>query len=285
MTSTGVKEMDDHYHDSAQLTSALIYEESEAYRVQFLAHTKKAQDELNAIQGNALVRSRNEEEPAHHTEEELVDLNPPLEEQGKPEVYRLELILGPMGAGKSSELGRRLRVKGLYRSIMAVTHSKDLRYGERGIITHDGIVIPAVRVSSLKELLSTPAYAAAQVIGIDEGQFFPELPEFIRNQLDISRKSFIISGLAGDKDRKPIGRLLELISDADDIDFLRANCKRCGDGTEAPFTIEIEVFDGQEKVGGMNDYEPVCRRHYDLLRCGQIMDKIKRTRPDLGISY
>lgn len=199
------------------------------------------------------------------------------------EKTRLELILGPMGSGKSTELSRRLQRKKLYKKVFAVSTIADTRYGDHGIITHDGLVTPCLRVKNLEDILTNAEYQKADVVGIDEANFFSDLPEFIRSQLELTNKTFIISGLDGDRHKKPFGRVLELIPDADRKDFLTALCKRCADGTEAPFTIEVIAFDGQVKVGGTDAYEAVCRKHYDFIRYCQQVDQLKRSHPELHI--
>jgi len=186
-----------------------------------------------------------------------------------PETYRLELIFGAMMGGKSSELIRRLKVKSLYKKILAVNTKKDNRYGDEGIITHDNRVMQAIRVSNLNELLVMSEYVEADVIGIDEGNFFPEIYDFIVNQLETTGKTFIIAALNGDKDKNPFGTINKLLGHAEKIDFYPALCKRCGDGTQASFSAALEQFEGQEKVGGSTTYEAVCRRHYDIITLNQ----------------
>lgn len=179
---------------------------------------------------------------------------------------RLELIFGNMKSGKSTELTRRIKIKSLYRKVVLVNSTKDTRYGSEGVITHDKVVTAAIRVDNLYELLEKPEYQQAQFVGIDEGNLFPEIFDFIVNQLETTKKSFIACGLDGDKNKKFFGTLHELIPHADTKTFLNSICRRCGDGSRAPFTIDLEQFEGQVKVGGDGTYESVCRRHYDLIR-------------------
>jgi thymidine kinase len=181
------------------------------------------------------------------------------------EKERLELIFGAMSGGKSSELMRRLRRKCIYKKILAVNTVKDVRYGNEGIITHDGNVLPAVRVSLLRDLLNLPEYHQAEVIGIDEANFYPDVDEFIIAELENTNKTFIIAALNGDKNKNLFGKVHLLLPHAERIDFYPALCRRCGDGTNAAFTVALVKFDGQEKVGGAELYEAVCRYHHDLL--------------------
>jgi thymidine kinase len=179
---------------------------------------------------------------------------------------RLELIFGNMKSGKSTELTRRIKIKSLYRKVVLVNTAKDTRYGSEGVITLDGVVTEAIRVDSLYELLTKPEYIEAQFVGIDEGNLFPEIFDFIVEQLETTTKSFIACGLDGDKNKKFFGTLHQLIPHADTKTFLNSICRRCGDGSRAPFTIDLVKFEGQVKVGGDGTYESVCRRHYNIIR-------------------
>lgn len=179
---------------------------------------------------------------------------------------RLELIFGNMKSGKSTELTRRIKIKSLYRKVALVNSSKDTRYGSEGVITHDRVVTAAIRVDNLYELLEKPEYQAAQFVGIDEGNLFPEIFDFILEQLRTTKKSFIACGLDGDKNKKFFGTLHKLIPHADTKTFLNSICRRCGDGSRAPFSIDLVKMEGQLNIGSDEKYEPVCRRHYDAIR-------------------
>ncbi len=201
-----------------------------------------------------------DEEPTINTDQKIkVNLKP-------CETYRLELIYGPMFSGKSTELIRRLKNKSIYKKVSAVNTKKDARYGSDGVITHDGLVMTSLRVLSLYELRNVKEYIESEVVGIDEANFFPEITKFIVEELESTNKTFIVAGLNGDKDRQFFGKMHELIPHAEKIDFLKALCKQCADGTEASFSVELEKFEGQEKIGGSGDYEAVCRKHYSQMK-------------------
>jgi thymidine kinase len=98
-----------------------------------------------------------------------------------------ELILGPMFAGKTTELINRLKkylVKG--QTVLLYTHSADIRYTRESLASsHDGSKMRAIRISSLAEVQQIPDDVS--VIGIDEGQFFPGLGEFCQSQNKMGR--------------------------------------------------------------------------------------------------
>ena len=181
----------------------------------------------------------------------------------------LELLLGPMFAGKSSALQtivRRHRALGW--SVMVITHSIDKRYGDDPqIVNHDLQRLPAIATDRLMPLLEHPEFASAKLVVVEEAQFFPDLVPFILSTVDLSGKNAVVVGLDGDAERKPFGRILDLIPYADRITKLTAFCHLCADGTPAIFTHAYKeaastVADGQPCVGAADKYTPMCRRHY-----------------------
>jgi len=187
----------------------------------------------------------------------------------------LELIIGPMFAGKSSALQSIVRRRtAIGWRVLVIKHTADTRYLEAAggdnsvIINHDQQQCPALARSDLMGLLETTEFAAARLIIIEEGQFFPDIVEFALAAVEREGKDLVVVGLDGDAHRKPFGRLLELIPLADEVQRLYAFCKMCGDGTPARFTCATTVsmaaatLDGGANVGGADSYQPVCRRHF-----------------------
>ena len=86
----------------------------------------------------------------------------------------IELIMGPMFSGKSTELIRRIR-RSMYAklSCVVVKYKFDTRYSVEEMATHDKQLIKAIPCTSLQEVESE--LAKYQVIGIDEGQFFKDV--------------------------------------------------------------------------------------------------------------
>jgi thymidine kinase len=100
------------------------------------------------------------------------------------------------------------------------------------------------------------------VVIIDEGQFYPDLYETLRNELQNTKKRFIVGGLSGDFNMRPIGQMIDLIPLADEIIKLEAYCVYCQNGNKASFTKRI-IKDTQTIVIGKGDiYVPVCRQHH-----------------------
>jgi thymidine kinase len=85
---------------------------------------------------------------------------------------QIQLILGPMFAGKTSELLRRTRRFGQYKRCLLIAYKGDNRYtSEASVVTHDQTGMKAKSVERLSEIEN--AAHSYNVIGIDEGQFFP----------------------------------------------------------------------------------------------------------------
>ena len=174
---------------------------------------------------------------------------------------RLEIIMGCMFSGKSTELIRRLkRFKVIFQKVLVINSSKDTRSQEEVIKTHDGVAFQCIKTTKLMDVYHNPSYINAAVIGIDEGQFFEDLHEFVKFTLCL-QKHIIIASLDGDSNQKSFGQTLSLIPLADNVDKLHALCMECHDGTLAPFTKRHVKGGTQELIGSNEIYSAVCRNH------------------------
>lgn len=178
----------------------------------------------------------------------------------------LELIVGPMFAGKSSAiLSRVRRARTLEWNCFLITHAIDTRYDISGasIKTHDKDGCSAIGIHSLEGVRGMKDYEESRLVVVEEGQFFQGLFEFVKTAVEEDKKDVIVVGLDGDSDRKPFGQLLELVPLCDKITKLTALCKRCGDGTPALFSALVRGHkESQVCVGGADMYEPMCRKHF-----------------------
>jgi len=178
----------------------------------------------------------------------------------------LELIIGPMYAGKSTELLRIInRYKCLNKKICVINHSFNNRYGSTGLTTHNRTTFDqCVIITKLAELdndNNNDAISGIDVIIIEELQFFEDAFEYVTKWCD-SGKIVICAGLDGDYLRNPFGDVLRLIPHADKVTKLNSLCKKCGDGTLAHFTKRIILSKETTLVGSDEMYEAVCRKHY-----------------------
>ena len=134
-----------------------------------------------------------------------------------------------MFSGKSTELIRRLlRFKIAQYQCLIIKYANDKRYTEEeAISTHDKVMIPAVSSTSLNELKNVYKIGDDyDVIGIDEGQFFPDVIEFSEEMANLG-KTVIIAALDGTYQRKGFANILELVPLAEHVIKLTAVCMIC----------------------------------------------------------
>ena len=185
---------------------------------------------------------------------------------------RIDLIIGPMFAGKSTELVRRIQYAELSRNkcILCKFSKDNCNFTRDALSTHDMVLIPAIPCSHLVPLI--PMLMEYDVIGVDEGQFYPDIVEFSETMANAG-KTVIIAALDGTFQRRPFGKALNLISKCESITKLTAVCKETG--CDAPFTKRIIKFwpkdknkwklinvEDEELIGGSELYNAVSRGSY-----------------------
>ena len=175
---------------------------------------------------------------------------------------RLEIIMGCMFSGKSTELIRRLkRYKAIGENVLVINSSTDTRSDEQVLKTHDNETFNCIKTDNLKDIFSNENFLKSKIIGIDEGQFFKDLYDFVFLTLHNYEKHIIIASLDGDYNQNVFGQTLSLIPLADDVSKLKAFCMECNDGTLAPFSKRNVISSEQELVGSNGMYSAVCRKH------------------------
>lgn len=163
-----------------------------------------------------------------------------------------------MFSGKSTELIRRLkRYRVAQYEVLIVKYDKDTRYDDGGIATHCGQSLPAVAASSLAEL--SEKAKDFDVIGIDEGQFFPDVVEWCEEMAN-KGKVVLVAALDGTFQRKPFQGILGLVPLAEQVTKLGAVCMSCF--KEAAFSKRITREGEVEVIGGADKYMAVCRACY-----------------------
>lgn len=168
---------------------------------------------------------------------------------------KIELIIGPMFSGKTTELIRRVeRLSYGKKNIISINHQSDIRYNSSNITSHNGSSIDALSCLHLMPIISK--FDDFDVIAIDEGQFFDDIVEFSEMMAN-QGKLVIVAALDGDFKQEPFGQIPQLIPHAEKIDKLTAVCIKCGQ--DAPFTTRVSHCDNVIKVGGPEMYQSVCR--------------------------
>lgn len=182
---------------------------------------------------------------------------------GEPSGGWIEVICGSMFSGKTEELLRRLRRAQIARQqVQVFKHSIDRRYSETAIASHNGLEAKAIPVQDSAELraLLDPA---ADVIAIDEVQFFDAEIATLCDELADQGKRVICAGLDMDFRGEPFGPMPPLLALAERIDKLQAICVVCG----GPASHTQRLIDGEPAryddpvvlVGANEVYQARCR--------------------------
>ena len=182
----------------------------------------------------------------------------------------IDIIIGPMFSGKTTELIRRLTIfreagmKVLYinsaldtRSAMMSTHNKNLDLKDS---------VSAAKTTDLPSMMEL--IKDFDVIGIDEAQFFKDLKKCAVEMAERFDKKVIISGLNGDFKRESFGEINDLIPLCDNITKLYPFCLLCRHNDKLTPALFSKRIDNGEKdvicIGANDKYIPVCRECYGI---------------------
>jgi len=173
----------------------------------------------------------------------------------------LEIILGPMFSGKTTQLIQYYK-KNTYigKTVCVINYSDDTRYHDAMLSTHDKIMIPCIFSKKLGDV-DAHVVSTADVIIINEGQFFEDLFEFVIAMVEGKSKSVYVCGLDGDFKRNRFGKILDLIPYCNTVTKLNSLCSLCRDGTPGIFSHRITKETSQVVIGSDN-YQPLCRECY-----------------------
>lgn len=205
----------------------------------------------------------------------------------------LGLIVGPMFSGKTTriiELYYQYKNEG--KNVLVVNYDADRRYHDSMLSTHDRVMIPCLFTDRLCDLVSTvnvdythfsvenaeinvafslknrdevsdlnaKMYKNADVILINEGQFFPDLYTSVLSMIEVSKKTVHVCGLDGDFRREKFGEILDLLPISDSITKLTS---KCANGCSFPALFSHRISNEKEKVLiGSDIYLPLCRHCY-----------------------
>lgn len=172
----------------------------------------------------------------------------------------IEVVCGSMFSGKTEELIRRLkRAKIANLNVEIFKPVIDARFDEIKIVSHDTNFIQSTPIDNSQKMLLLAQ--DADVIGIDEAQFFDhELPG-VCDQLALRGVRVIVAGLDMDYLGKPFGPMPNLLAKADYVTKVHAICVKCGN--IANYSYRKVPNDDQVMLGEMDVYEPRCRICYN----------------------
>lgn len=155
---------------------------------------------------------------------------------------------------------------------LCVRYQRDNRYSDRCLASHDQFLTEAISASTIEQVIKQ-LVMSADVIFIDEGQFFKDIYTGVMKLLDAGKHVFV-SGLTLDYRRKVWegSDFHKLFLEADTQTTLHAICFNCPNN--APFTRRLNDKHKQtELIGGSETYAPSCRRCHGIeitpamLRC------------------
>jgi len=202
----------------------------------------------------------------------------------------LHIYLGPMYAGKTSKLLEMFNLnkdpnkvildyaeKGCYVGVLEnhnhiqqrAIKTKNLMdvhsiYKCTGhlALCHDMISVYDNDTSKHKELyVIKDSVEFANSIYINEAQFFPDLYEFVLEQLNL-KKDVYLYGLDGDFQQKKMGSILDLIPYCDYVCKMKSVCNQCAN--DAIFSKRITDSKEQYLVDE-NAYIPLCRNCFYII--------------------
>ncbi len=183
---------------------------------------------------------------------------------------RCELILGPMFSGKTTQLMQRVQraLQGGGRCAV-VKYAGDTRYGAGPRLrTHGGLSLAAdegglevFEATALSGLVLGPQ---DDLVAVDEGQFFADLPETVDRWMREGR-GVVVAALDGDFLRRPFGRVGEVIPLASQLTKLSAVCMLCPRGppgtphpADAFYTLRTHESEDVELIGEKDKYQAAC---------------------------
>jgi len=180
----------------------------------------------------------------------------------------LEIFIGPMWSGKTSELVK-LHKQNVYCEIpvLAINYMHDTRYSIDTICTHDLVNIPCETCINLGEIsditngIINQNFKSAQVILINEGQFFKDIVSWVKCAVEVHNKQVYICGLDGDFKREAFGDLLSLIPFCDKVTKLHSLCGYCKE--KYAIFSHRNSNEGIQELIGSEQYVPLCRTCYN----------------------
>ena len=172
----------------------------------------------------------------------------------------IEVICGSMFSGKTEELIRRIRRAQIAKMDTIIFKPKiDNRYSPEHIVSHNQMKLNSKIVETSDEVLTQSQ--KAEVVAIDEAQFFDDDIVEICKILAKQKKRVIVAGLDTDYRGEPFGPMPQLICEADYVDKLRAICVKCGN--PATYTQRTSKDSERVVIGETDIYEARCRNCYE----------------------
>ena len=182
----------------------------------------------------------------------------------------IEVITGPMFAGKTEELLRRIkRLEYAKKNIIVFKPLIDARYADDEVVSHNKNRTKSINISKAREILSYVTIDT-DVVAVDEVQFLDDEVIDILDYLADQGKRIIVSGLDTDFRAEVFGFMGRLIAISESVTKLSAVCVKCS----APATRTQRIVDGKPAryldpivlIGASESYEARCRDCHRVYR-------------------
>ncbi len=174
----------------------------------------------------------------------------------------IEIICGPMFAGKTEELIRlATRLDYAKKKYFVFKPTLDDRYSNSEIVSHSNYKKNSINITKSKEIYNY-IKEDTDVIIIDEVQFFDE--DIISISEDLANKGIrvIVGGLDCDYLGNPFNITAQLLARAEKVTKLTSICSVCGES--ATKSKRLIINDELIVLGASSEYEPRCRKCHDL---------------------
>ncbi len=180
----------------------------------------------------------------------------------------IEVVCGPMFAGKTEELIRRIkRLEYAKQNVLVFKPRIDNRYVADEIVSHNLSKKPSIIIDHSKEIMNYVNKETDAVI-IDEVQFLDHDVVEVAEKLADQGIRVIVGGLDRDFRGEPFGPMPELLARAEFVTKLTAICVKSG----LPATRTQRIINGQPAdyndplilVGANESYEPRSRHYHEV---------------------
>lgn len=180
----------------------------------------------------------------------------------------IEVVCGPMFAGKTEELIRRIkRLEYAKQNVLVFKPKIDTRYAIGEIVSHNLSKKPSIIIEKSEEILMFVKNDTDAVV-VDEVQFFDDGIIEIAEDLADKGIRVIVGGLDRNFRGEPFGPMPELLARAEFVTKLTAICVKSG----LPATRTQRIIDGKPAhyddptilVGANESYEPRSRHYHEV---------------------
>lgn len=182
----------------------------------------------------------------------------------------IEVVTGPMFAGKTEELLRRVkRLEYAKKNIVVFKPLMDDRFSINEVVSHNNNRTKSVNISKASQIFDY-INDKTDVVAIDEVQFLDEEAVGIIEYMASKGIRVIVSGLDKDFRGEPFSFMPNLIAIAEYVTKLTAICVVCGDPATRTQRIvnkkPARYIDPIVLIGAEESYEARCRSCHKVYR-------------------